>query len=234
MPDVAGDEQSMMPTGTHQGDFLRFKPDGSLVLLSPDDGRARTVLLVTGALLAGIGLGWVGASNRHLAASMVGLTQLARKEASTLRTSEAPLVKNEGARRSTSTSSLQTPAGASTTSDAAASFSIRSPSTPLRDTHPTTDWSTMVPSALRTNAGVPSASAAAREPLLPVPETKPTTIHGWTVVEVRGGTAVLEGPDGVWRATRGDTVPGIGRIESIVRWGNRWIVATASGLIAAP
>jgi hypothetical protein len=33
-------------------------------------------------------------------------------------------------------------------------------------------------------------------------------------------------------ATRGDTVPGIGRIDSIVCWGNRWIVATASGLIA--
>jgi hypothetical protein len=35
-------------------------------------------------------------------------------------------------------------------------------------------------------------------------------------------------------ATRGDTVPGIGRIDSIVRWGNRWIVATDSGLIATP
>lgn len=35
-------------------------------------------------------------------------------------------------------------------------------------------------------------------------------------------------------ATRGDTAPGIGRIDSIVRWGNRWIVATASGLISTP
>jgi len=35
-------------------------------------------------------------------------------------------------------------------------------------------------------------------------------------------------------AKRGDTVPGVGRIDSIVRWGNRWIVATASGLIATP
>ena len=32
----------------------------------------------------------------------------------------------------------------------------------------------------------------------------------------------------------GDAVPGVGRIDSIVRWGNRWIVATASGLIATP
>jgi hypothetical protein len=50
---------------------------------------------------------------------------------------------------------------------------------------------------------------------------------------VRGATAILEGPDGVWTVTRGDTVPGVGRIDSIVRWGNRWIVATAGGLIAA-
>jgi hypothetical protein len=66
----------------------------------------------------------------------------------------------------------------------------------------------------------------------PVPETRPTTIEGWTLLEVKGGTAVLEGPDGVWRATRGDTVPGVGRIDSIVRWGNRWIVATSKGLIS--
>jgi hypothetical protein len=74
---------------------------------------------------------------------------------------------------------------------------------------------------------VPSKSA-------PVPETRPTTIEGWTLLEVRGGTAVLEGPDGVWRATRGDTIPGVGRIDSIVRWGNRWIVATSKGLISTP
>lgn len=45
---------------------------------------------------------------------------------------------------------------------------------------------------------------------------------------------VLEGPDGIRMAIRGDVVPGIGRIDSIVRWGNRWIVAAASGLISTP
>jgi hypothetical protein len=66
----------------------------------------------------------------------------------------------------------------------------------------------------------------------PVPETRPTTIEGWTLIEVKGGTAVLEGPNGVWRATRGDTVPGVGKIDSIVRWGSRWIVATSKGLVS--
>jgi hypothetical protein len=66
----------------------------------------------------------------------------------------------------------------------------------------------------------------------PVPETRPTTIEGWIIREVNGGTAVLEGPDGVWKARQGDAVPGVGKIESIVRWGNRWIVATSKGLIS--
>jgi hypothetical protein len=65
-----------------------------------------------------------------------------------------------------------------------------------------------------------------------VPETRPTTIEGWVVREVVGGTAVLQGPEGVWRAKAGETVPGVGRVDSIVRWGSRWIVATSRGLIS--
>jgi hypothetical protein len=68
----------------------------------------------------------------------------------------------------------------------------------------------------------------------PVPETRPTTIEGWTIRQVNGGTAVLEGPNGVWKARQGDAIPGVGKIESIVRWGNRWIVATSWGLISTP
>ena len=81
---------------------------------------------------------------------------------------------------------------------------------------------------------LPTGSMAVREAMLPTPETRPTTIEGWTVRDVRGGTVVLEGPDGIRTAVAGDTVPGVGRIDSIVRWGNRWIVATANGLIATP
>jgi hypothetical protein len=69
-------------------------------------------------------------------------------------------------------------------------------------------------------------------PLSPVPETKPTTIAGWSVREVYGEKAVLVGPDHVWTVRTGDTVPGVGRIDTIVRWGSRWIVATTAGLIS--
>jgi hypothetical protein len=64
-----------------------------------------------------------------------------------------------------------------------------------------------------------------------VPETRPTTIDGWIVRDVIDGVAVLEGPDGIWKAARGDTVPGLGRVDSIVLWGSYWIVATSRGLI---
>jgi len=70
--------------------------------------------------------------------------------------------------------------------------------------------------------------------LAPVPETPPTTIPGWIVREVANGTAVVQGPNGTWRVARGDVLPGAGRVDSIVRWGNRWIVATNRGLISTP
>ncbi len=68
---------------------------------------------------------------------------------------------------------------------------------------------------------------------LPTPETKPTTIEGWTVRDVSGGFASLEGPQGTWRAARGDLVPGLGRVDSIVRWGKYWLVSTSRGLVAS-
>jgi hypothetical protein len=85
----------------------------------------------------------------------------------------------------------------------------------------------------------PAASGFGRRPdilprSIPFPETKPTTVEGWTVRDVIGGKAILEGPDGIWRAARGDSVPGLGRLESIVRWGSRWIVVTDGGLISTP
>jgi hypothetical protein len=73
-----------------------------------------------------------------------------------------------------------------------------------------------------------------RAKLTPIPETRPTTIEGWTLREATNGIAVLEGPNGIWRVRRGDTVPGVGRIDSILLWGERWIVATSRGLISTP
>jgi hypothetical protein len=67
------------------------------------------------------------------------------------------------------------------------------------------------------------------EKFTPAPETRPTAVADWTLREVIDGAAVLQGPNGIRRVTRGDTVPGLGRVNSIVRWGNRWTVATTNG-----
>jgi hypothetical protein len=88
--------------------------------------------------------------------------------------------------------------------------------------------------AALTHATLTGEGLRTRTKLAPTPETRPTTIKGWTLREVANGTAVLEGPNGVWRATPGQTVPGVGRVDSIVRWGNRLIVATSRGLISTP
>ena len=79
-----------------------------------------------------------------------------------------------------------------------------------------------------------AADLQTRVKLTPTPETRPTTIEGWTLREVANGTAVLEGPDGIRRVSSGDMIPGVGRVESIFRWGNRLIVATSRGLISTP
>jgi hypothetical protein len=88
------------------------------------------------------------------------------------------------------------------------------------------------------SSSAPQAAAVQPERTLPklvaVAETKPSTIDGWTVRDVVGGIATLEGPNGILKATAGDAVLGLGKVESIVRWGNRWIVATSRGLISTP
>jgi hypothetical protein len=94
------------------------------------------------------------------------------------------------------------------------------------------------PTTSITKPEVPSPKIAPKKPearsqakLLPFPDTRPTTIKGWAVQNVLDGTAVLEGPSGIWKVARGDVVPGLGRVDSIVLWGGRWIVATSKGLI---
>ena len=88
--------------------------------------------------------------------------------------------------------------------------------------------------ARKDSAAATVKEVRSRTKLTPTPESRPTTIEGWILREVVDGTAVIEGPNGVWKVTPGQTVPGVGRVDSIVRWGNRLIVATSSGLISTP
>jgi hypothetical protein len=209
--DVVGYQVAARPASTHSWDFLSPNQDEILALLKPGGDRKRTIILVGSALVVGLGLGWACGAN---SAAFNAVTQ---PETPSRRSPEIKSSgKSDGARRTASTSGLQTaPAVGSL---AGAPFAKAEAASP----------------GARLSVDSANATLTAREPMAPVPETRPTTIEGWTVLEVRGGMAVLEGPDGVRTAVRGDTLPGIGRIDSIVRWGNRWIVATATGLIATP
>jgi hypothetical protein len=211
--EAAASHAPTQPASMYPWDFLSPNRDEVLALLRPGD-RKRTIWLVAGALVAGFGLGWAGGFSWYGSADMAARNPITQTETFSRRPPEIKSGgKTEGARKIASTPGLQTPPGVSTVSAAGASHSAKPQASPAIQANMTlTERGSMVPAA----------------------ETRPTTIEGWTVLDVRGGTAVLEGPDGVRMATRGDTVPGIGRIDSIVRWGNRWIVATASGLIATP
>jgi hypothetical protein len=212
---IAGDRLATGPDSTHAWDFVSPDQDEVLALLKPGSDRKRTIVLVGSALVAGLGLGWACGAN------IAAFNSIAQTEAPSHRVPETrPSGKSDGTRRTASTSGLQTPPAVGAVSPAGAKTEAASPGGPRFSADPAS-----------TQANTPPL---AREPMVPVAETKPTTIEGWTVLDVRGGMAVLEGPDGVRTAARGDTVPGIGRIDSIVRWGNRWIVATANGLIATP
>jgi hypothetical protein len=210
-----GDQLSAGPDSAHSWDFVTPNQDEVLALLKPSRDRKRTIVLVGCALVAGLGLGWACGTN------VATFTSITQTETPLRRVPEIKSSgKSDGARRTAATSGLQTPPAVGAGFPAGAKAEAASPGGPRFSLDPAS-----------TQANTPPI---AREPMVPVAETKPTTIEGWTVLDVRGGTAVLEGPDGVRTAARGDTVPGIGRIDSIVRWGNRWIVATANGLIATP
>ena len=188
-----------------------------LVVREPFGDRARTALLVTAALVASFGLGWAGGLNWPQFASELGLVEVAQNETPSPRISEARSSgRSEGTRKTASASDSPAIVGSIPKPSALLPAGARPSASP----------------ASQANAGPSAAALAMRQPVVAPPETRPATIPGWTVVDVRDGTAVLEGPDGIRMAARGDTIPGIGRVESIVRWGNRWVIATASGLIA--
>ena len=185
--------------------------------------------LVTGALAVALGVGWIaGASSLRFFAPAPAATPLQQ--------ASAPSCAQDAGQEIACAAKADRQAMAGAAAKAAASgagagnrWHERSRSPRLANTAANKDPST-------TNS-IASAPAATQErtkvsPRPGVPETRPTTIEGWTIREVAGGTVVLDGPSGAWRASQGDTVPGVGRIDSIVRWGSRWIVATTKGLIS--
>jgi hypothetical protein len=202
--------------------YLSPVREEALQLLNSGGDRARAIWFAAGALVVGFALGWAGSSSWYGSSTIVASNPIVQKDATYRRPEMKPADKIESARTQ---STLGTGTNHSPKSQGLSTGVLPRPDGQSSRTAPAT---------FPPDISLPTGSIAVREAILPAPETRPNTIEGWAVRDVRGGTVVLEGPDGIRTAVVGDTVPGIGRIDSIVRWGNRWIVATANGLIATP
>jgi hypothetical protein len=193
----------------------------ALQLLNSGGDRTRYWFAV-GALVVGFGLGWTGSSSWYGSSTIVASNPIVQKGTTYRRPEMKSADKIESARTQ---STLGTGTNHSPKSRGLSTGALTRPDGQSQRT---------AAAPFPPDISLPTGSIAVREAILPAPETRPATIEGWTVRDVRGGTVVLEGPDGIRTAVAGDTVPGVGRIDSIVRSGNRWIVATANGLIASP
>jgi hypothetical protein len=201
-------------------------PDETPIPVAPRAAGGLRIGFVTGALIAAIGLGWAGGWNLYrLFVPSTKLQRHAHHDGARGRTQEIA----SGATNVHEISLLPS-------NDPDPSHSVVRQS-PASDAQPAV--SSPVSPIVQQNTTSLNVAAAPVQPaekkfrprLTPTPDTRPKTIPGWTVRDVFGGTAVLEGPGGIRKVSVGDTIPGVGRVDSIVRWGNRWIVATSRGLM---
>jgi hypothetical protein len=207
-------------------DQIRISDDDRLFDSAPPSIiQRRHIALIAVGLAATIALGWVAGWISQGSGSRAHPPSQAKPEAAAQRAgSEQGAVRSERPERPRESPPLAQAPRKVATSSTAQSAGQGGPAS----------RSNAAPTAVAAAPAAVQQPAKAEPKRIAVPETRPITIDGWTVREVVGGTAVLEGPAGVLRAGRGDNVPGVGRVYSIVRWGNRWIVATSTGLISTP
>jgi hypothetical protein len=77
-----------------------------------------------------------------------------------------------------------------------------------------------------------SAAGAGAPPSVAAPLSAPV-VEGWVLRNVYGGSALVEGRPGLIQVMPGDSLPGVGRVETIKREEGRWVVVTTRGLIVA-
>jgi hypothetical protein len=66
----------------------------------------------------------------------------------------------------------------------------------------------------------------------PAGDAKKTPIvNGWSLYQARHGVALIEGRYGLVQVEPGDTLPGLGKVETIRKQDGRWVVVTSRGLI---
>jgi hypothetical protein len=227
-----GGEEFELPSQRAISDAYDFfsPTDKGLGLAKSCGERTRNALFAI-ALITSFGLGWAGGQMWPEMVSAFGPSPVAQKEVPSPRLAKTvQAARHAGASKPSLAVALQEPPNAKkATLDHGPTISSTIAAAVARVSLETTG--TVSPVTQSSNIGTPGSAALGS--LAPAPETKPSTIPGWTVIDVRDGTAVLDGPYGPRMARLGDSFAGIGRVDSIVRWGNRWIVATSDGLIAS-
>ena len=193
------------------------------ILVSTSHPRTRRARIArkTGALIMVLGIGWIGgfSSNHFLRHSPVS-TPIEQKLKSS---SQIPGSENQTKSVIPAATRRDVPPGVPNTGKIASAagngIAGRDELTQSIEqvlTAPTTKASAAAQQNT-TKSDTASAAIARQAKILPkpmpVPETKPTTIKGWRVRDVVDGTAILEGPNGISKAARGDMVPGLGRVE---------------------
>jgi hypothetical protein len=214
------------PSPASRGEVRAPNQDGALSSLVSGDGGGLRVRLVTGLLIAALGLGWAGLSNPYrFFKSDLTSTPVQQTAASD---TFPPVVDQETASAA--------PIGGQGSTRTGSDLSYRVGGEPVHraDQGVVSPEDAFPSSAQKTTAMKPAGGPREKKDQYrptPIPDTRPKTIEGWKVKHVSRGTVVLQGPDGIHKASIGDTVPGAGRIDSIVRWGSRLLVATTRGLI---
>jgi hypothetical protein len=208
---------------------IRVFPGSSVSNRTLARGRtSRALALFSIAALIGVGATFAWHSQRDDAREMVRRWALSLDWLLSMSTTRSP----PGPAAASPSPELVQPLETVAADLAAAPHTAEQPAAGQKQMYPDVATGKGVEQDTRSKRSPPPRHSRAKR--IPVPETRPTTIEGWMLREVTNGTAVLEGPDGIWTVKRGDTVPGVGRVESIVLWGKRWIVATSRGLISTP
>ncbi len=209
------------------GEVRTPNQDEALGSLLPRDGGGLRIRLLTGIIIGALGLGWwTGLWDPYRFLKTDPVSTPVQQIAVSDRT--PPAIDQATSSGAPDNHQVSTPAGRDLGSKGVGIDAI--PPTDQGVVNPADAEPTTAPTMKPVLAPLPREKKARNRPK-PTPETRPNTIEGWTVRNVSGGTAVLQGPNGIRKVSVGDTVPGAGRIDTIVRWGNRWIVATSKGLI---
>lgn len=82
-------------------------------------------------------------------------------------------------------------------------------------------------------AAVPETTGSIGEKV-PEPRQKPAILEDWVIRDVYRGRALVENRHhGIFDVGPGNTLPSVGRVETVTRRDGRWVVVTPKGLIAA-